>query len=583
MKSRHRHLTGRAILVCLIGFLQVYAFTVKDTLQYPYPVFSNNKPVPGGELDIQWILGMHPDGCVPAYETNTTKTAKDSVISYYLNYREMPIDYVEDPVCDQALTPYGPVFTVGPLASGFDYKIYIDTTLIREFSLEKKEYPYPIVVPSDPHEGDIVEVYWVFGMDTVNCVPQFTSTVTLKSVLESDPPIRTFDVDYVDIDVDYVACIPRPTQFGPVFKLGEVQEGDYVLNFHSVNVARFSVGPRDVKKLEVTATPEQPAEGDTLTLQLILGRGSSSCAPKFIPEFDMNAEDGAYSYQLRYSTIENIDSVCTYDFRAYGPKWIFPDIESGYHEFLFEDNRYYKVYVNKKRAIPEFSKATIRGVVREDGIIYDTLGSDQPKTVPQCTVTVVFGTSVTPESGTLTVHHFSAVTNELGEYTIDGIPSSLLTGLVYLVATKNSTAGYRMLPDELTENMDLSITLGRLETFVESVRTIVPESGDVALLLRELGLEGNSSTVATGSRIAGSLGASVTAVPGGFSLINPSTQKVAIAAYMMNGRKIWGRDAARLSEGSHLFRIPHTAQGIVLIRVNGEHFRQSKVIILRHN
>jgi len=587
MELQFRHRISMTVLICMISFLQVHAVMIRDTIdarRYPYPEFSNNIPSAGERISIQWILGIYPNGCVPIYETRITRTVENGVISYYLNYQEVPVDYVVDTICDQVLTPYGPKFIVGPFESGCDYRIYIDTALIREFSFPKTKYPYAIITPPEPKVGDTVSVQWVLGGDTVNCVPQYTSSIITRKVLDVLPPIFDYDVDYREIEVDYFACIQRPTIYGPTFRIGVVEVGTYVISYKNETLARFTVQPKDVESHVIRAMPEQPTEGDTLKLQLVLGRGSSSCAPTFITEFDSTVEgEGRYLHKLRYTTIENADTVCTMDEREFGPTWTFPGLQPGYHVFLIDDSEYYKVYVGKKRAIPEFSYAKISGTVSEDWQPDDP-EDDAARIVPQCTVTVVFNNTISVSPDHLLdigeavppsqVICYTAVTDAGGHYEIDSIPSALLTDRAYLVARKNGMAGFQVLPDELTEKMYLTIVVNSLETFIDSIQMIVPEPSEVVSLLRELGLEKEMSV--TTEKAAGVVRASVTAAPGGFYLVNPSVQKITVAAFSINGRMLWSSNAGSLEKGAHRFRL-------VLIRVRGETFQQSKVLSLRRN
>jgi hypothetical protein len=579
-----------AILVGATGFQRVWSGTLSDTtllLSYPYPQFSNNAPVAGERIRVRWVLGIHPDGCIPEFETGVTKTVNDSSVNYIFKYK-MLSETNEDIACTGAPIPYGPTFYVGPFEAGYKYRIFVDTLLIREFSLSEQRLPYAVISPSSPRIGDAVSVQWVLGEDSVNCVPQYSSSIVSTKVYELLPPLHVFDVTFEEKEVDYVACIPRHTPYGPIFELGVVGAGEYVIYYDNNKVANFSVTPEDTSLREVRIRPERPDEGDTVQVQLILGYGSSSCAPRYTTSHNVTAS----FYQLSYETTENTDTVCTADYAAFGPKWTFPAIGAGDHVFHFPDGQYYKLSVTKKRVLPDFPYVTIRGSVYEPSNepIVDTMGSTPPPvaTVPQCTVTVVFNnttihpydTMVQTASSTNRLR-FIAVTDENGNYAIDSIPVAILIDRMYLAAVKGDKAGYRKLPIELTEEMKIDIPLAEVDQFIDSIAVMIPESSDIISLLRQLGLDKEEAAVTTTAR-ASLLKPSIVPAPGGFRIINPSAQRISIAAYTMNGRSIWKTDAGYLPQGGHLFTMPpNIAQGVVLIHIQGEHFRLSKLLSFR--
>jgi len=499
-------------IVCLLSFQQAEVNAGESTARtYPYAQFSNNSPSAGEKISVRWYIGLYRDACVPSFETSITKKVSDTVVSYYLNFKEIPDDR-KGMACAQVLTAYGPKFEIGPFdLTGYTYKIYIDTQLVREFRIDSKKYPYPIVIPKEPRAGDTVSVQWILGEDSVNCVMQYAGTIEGISLLKSNPPIHVVTVNYKETPVEYFACIPRPTLYGPTFDLGKVEGGDYVIYYDTAVVAKFTVTSQGEVPPEVTFLPEQPFEGDSLKLKLILGRGSSSCAPRYITDFERTFEgNGVYEYALTYETIQNTNTNCTKDYAPFGPQWIVADVKPGTHIFRYQGNGYYKVFVEKKREIPIVSDVTIKGTVYEINKGSETTDSNlRAAVVPKCTVMVVIDnviavkkseyfidsiiSSAEKNAGTAPTvapkSTFMAVTNESGEYVIGNVPSLLLLNRSYTVASKNGYAGYGVIPAVLTEEIVSNITLYKVEVFVDSVRNILKNTEEVVSLLKQQGLE----------------------------------------------------------------------------------------------
>jgi hypothetical protein len=587
-------------IVCFFFFQQAQANVSLDTIDtYPRAEFSNNNPSAGEKINVQWLLGYYHDSCVPAFATSITKKIVDGVVCYYLNFKETPVAR-EGIGCLQALTLYGPEFEIGPFdLTGYTYKVYIDTLLVREFRIDSKKYPYPIVTPQDPHEGDKISVQWILGEDSVNCVMQYAGAVTYTSLLKTNPPIHMINVNYRETPVKYFACIPQPTLYGPVFDLGKVEGGEYVIYYDTTVVTKFTVDPQGEEKPEITVTPEQPFEGDSLKFKLILGRGSSSCAPRFSAKFDRTSSvEGIYEYKLTYETIENTNVVCTKDFVPFGPEWIFTDLKAGTHIFRYSESYYYKVFVQKKRQVPDFPYVTIKGTVYEVNNGIETVDKGlRAVTVPQCSVMVVFDNIVIAKkplyfidsiangndtvagiaaSTVSPIDMFMAITNGKGEYTISNVPSSVLLNRSYTVAVKNGFVGYGTIPDVITKEISSDIILYKLEVFADSAKAMLGGSEDVVSLIRQLGLEKASGVKDHRARTA----EKATIVPslGGFDLINPSKQKLSIAAFSLNGTRVWNQNYSLLTEGKHFFTVPQTSAGVVIVKVQGEQFTQSKVL-----
>jgi hypothetical protein len=568
---------------------------IDTSIVYPKAVFSNEQPSAGEKLAVQWILGMNEDACVPTYETKVLKTINQGVISYQLTYKKLaqPQDFT---VCAKAITPFGPTFAIGPFESGYTYRIYIDTVLIREFSIAKKTFPYAKITPGAPRDGDSVSVQWVLGEDTVNCVMQYASELRSISLLKSNPPIHAVAVSFREMPVEYLACLSRPTLYGPIFNIGKVEAGDYVVTCNTETVAKFTVAEKGEVKPVINISPLQPFEGDTMNLKVVLGNGSSSCAPKFTTKFERTMrETDVYEYKLSYETIPNTNTVCTKDCVPFGPEWIFNDLKSGTHVFWYTKNDYYKVFVQKKRQIPDFPYVTIKGTVYDMRKAVDTTGNDiRAAIVPGCTVMVVVGDvvaakktsyldSINTAEGVPSLQPqiiFKAVTSQTGEYSISNVPSAALLNKSYTIGIKNGFIGYGYLPDVLTENITSNITLYKMEEFVDSVRTFLGGSDEVVSLLKQLGIKDVSRVVK--STPLRNKKAFVLNVAGGFELINPSQQMVSISAYALNGKRIWNKDATLLPEGKQFIAIPRIVSGVFLLSIHGEQFEHSEVFTLKN-
>jgi hypothetical protein len=586
---------------CFFYLFQAEASAGVDTSGvYPYVEFSNNFPTEGEKITISWILGIHHDACVPKYETSVAQSVGNGVINLYLNYKELKSSK-EEVGCLQVLTSYGPRFEVGPLKANFTYKVYIDSPLVREFRVTPNKYPYPIITPHEPHVGDNVSVQWVLGEDSVNCIMQYAERILNTTLMKSNPPIHTITVDYKEAPVDYFACLPRPTLYGPTFDLGIVEAGEYVIYYDTATVAKFTVTPAGNKPV-FKVVSERPSEGDTLKVQLILGNGSSSCAPRYVPHFDMSQRPtNTYEYKLTYETIQNTNTICTKDYVPFGPEWTFPNLEAGTHIFWYSENDYYKVFVEKKRQVPDFSYVTIKGTVFDNSLGDKTLEGDICAiTVPQCTVMVVLNNivitkktgyfidsiindntkNINDTSSLVAPHYtFMAVTDKSGNYTIDSLPASIMINHFYTIAVKNGLIGYGAIPDILREEITSNIGLYRCEAFVDSAKTVFGGSEDIVSLLKQLGIE-NSSGVKK-SDIRKLAQAIIVSVAGGFELVNPERQKINAAVFTIDGKKIWSRNAGALAEGKYFFDIPRVSTGIFLIKIRGEKFEQTKMITIK--
>jgi hypothetical protein len=529
-----------------------------------------------------------------------TQTVGNGVIYLYLNYKELK-NSQDEVGCLQVLTSYGPRFEVGPLKADYTYKVFIDTPLVREFHVTPSKYPYPIITPHDPHVGDNVSVQWVLGEDSVNCIMQYAERILNTSLMKSNPPIHTVTVDYKEAPVEYFACLPRPTLFGPTFELGIVEAGAYVIYYDTAKVASFSVTPVGNKPL-FTVVPEQPSEGDTLKVKLVLGNGSSSCAPRYIPNLEMSQKlTSTYEYNLTYETIANTNTVCTMDYVPFGPEWTIPGLQAGTHIFRYSETDYYKVFVEKKRQIPDFPYVTIKGTVIDNSLGDKTLEGDMyAVTVPQCTVMVVLNNIVIAKKSGYFLdciingntknindtpllvapqYTFMAVTDKSGNYTIDSLPASVLLNHSYTVAVKNGLVGYGKIPDILIKEITSNIGLYRLEVFVDSAKTVFGGSEGVVSLLKQLEVENSSGVKRIGLRALAK--AMIVPVAGGFELVNSDRQKISTAAFTIDGKKIWSQNLGMLTEGSYFFALPQISTGVYLIKVRGEHFEQSKIITVR--
>jgi hypothetical protein len=574
------------------------------SVKYPYAVF-NETPAIGEKLSLKWILGIHPNGCTPAFKTSISKTMMKSnppIIQFKLDYALIP-DEQKEIMCAQVLTPYGPVFELGVAESG-KYEVYIADKLVKSFFVATDTtvnlmYPYSVVTPLQPYSGDDISVQWVLGEDSVNCVMQYEGHIVSRSTIDTFPAHHNIYVDYKETPVNYVWCGPERTLFGPTFKIATAEPGNYSIHYNKEIIAHFTVKSRDPLPAQepVSSKPEQPFEGDTLQLRQILGYGSGSCAPKYESFYELISENNnQFIYKLSYKTIPHVTfEVCTKDYIPHGPVWEIPSVKAGYYLFELENGNYYKLLVQKKLIKPVFSYATIKGTVYNSdpkknygpAIIYDTTS----KTVQQCTVAVIsyqistsdnYDKSVSGNStndsmittvSEIKISRYIAITDKFGNYTISNIPVSILMGNAYIVSVHGDLIGYQSIPNPLQEQMTANIQLYHRNTVADSAG--IPTCDDVLSLFKDMN-EQNTSVNSIGSvkskiptfRVSGM----------GFEFVNPSMQKVTFTAFSVSGRKIWSMSSGKLSAGSHVFKIPNMTTGIVLIKAQGETFKTSEVL-----
>lgn len=597
---RRKTLTNLSLLglmIC-INFNNTSAIMITDTIvsTYPYAVFSSQNPSIGEKITVKWILGIDNDECVPQYETSVVKTIIPSkIIRYTLEYKNSTrMD--EKAVCAEALTPYGPSFEIGPFEADHDYEIYINTELIKVFPrIPPSKYPYALINPRSPLIGDDLSVRLVLGEDSLSCVPQYSGVIVSRTILKSNPPVFVFNVVYEKLDVEYIACLPRTTLYGPEFDLGLAEKGKYQIYTEDSLITEFYVNNQIPQEGIVTSYPSQPSEGDSLTLQLIEYRGSSSCAPQYRSSFELvSSSSSDYIYNLKYErTATANQEACTDDYVPVGPTWTFPAVKPGNYLFFFNETDHYKVYVQKKKSDYDFDYVTIKGRVFGGNEHWDSLLYDLPvPVVPQCTVALVFFkydstlskeqiVNTTPQVSFVPVQNnrqFYSVTDEKGVYTIKDVPVSLLKNGAYTVAIKNGSMGYGTIPPILTKEIISNILLLKYDVFVDSTKNIFPQTDSLIRYLKDL--SSNQDVVIKNSIVTKNLNASIAAAKGRLQITNPSSQKISIDVFSMNGKKIWSQKAIQLSGGIHSFTIPTLANGIFLTNVKGDNFMQSKVFTI---
>lgn len=590
------------LIVCLSA-ANSFAIRMPDTVEvYPRALFSTYYPSADEKVTLKWILGVHPNACVPRYETSINKkVSSDGIITHFLNYKEIVEKYDPMVACAQVLTSYGPQFELGVMEAGYVHLIYLNDSLIREFKIAPSRYPYAVVRPAVPGVGDKISVFWVLGEDSVNCVPQYNGKIVSHNIQKTNPPTHVFNVEYEKKEVQYFACVPQVTQYGPQFELGTAELGFYEIYCGEKLVTSFRVGSKETERLVMKATPQQPAEGDTLQLKLVTGYGSSSCAPYYSTHYELISGDSNYfTYKLTYDEIVNDNETCTYDNVEHGPVWLLPNVKSGTYIFQYSENEYYKVYVQQKRQIPDFPSVTIRGRVYDADYpkdLLDTLASPG-RTVAQCTVAVVIyqrteAKIVSGSSGEQCeslmpsliavdttvpdrVKPYYAVTDENGDYVIKDVPTSALINSAYTVAYKNGKLGYGSIPLVLSKEIFSNISIYNDEVYLDA-DTMLPLAEDIIVLMRNIG--GEPSDIRRTNQKK-SVDVSIIQMKSGFHLINPATQNISMAIYSLNGKRIWKYDSGLLSQGRHYITMPKVTAGTYLIKISGENFVRTGIFSL---
>jgi hypothetical protein len=590
------------LFICLSLQTSLIAQTTdfKDTIakEYPYLSVDPSVPIPGKAITLDFILGINPDGCVPKYTTSIETSISKSnppLIQVYLDYNEVPFDS-EGIGCITVLTPYGPSFDIGTAVVG-TYKIYVKNSLITEFKVgdfidttNSVTYPYSVITPQVPKIGDSVSVRLFLGEESSSCVLTYQSKIVSHEIQEKYPPTHIIQVEYEALAVNCydMWCESIKTQYGPKFDLGKVETGTYLVYNKEQLVTKFSVGDTSSSSIPLKFTPEQPVEGDSLSINQILGYGSSSCSPLYTTSYKVVSEgNGQFTYELSYVvTDRSKNEVCTADYRAYGPTWVIPSVKAGYYLFNLDKNNYLKVIVNKKQVTPSFTQATIKGVVGFSSII----DAEMRSTISQCTVAVVSyqlttdkrivsegcatesdSTSNSENSIKCSISKYIAVTDGNGSFTIKDIPVSELMDNAYIVAVKGDSVGYAVIPSPLKEEMIFDIPVYDYKIVVDTVK--IAESDEIVALFRALStvvrpdLKGSAKTVYP----------SISTMSDGIQFSIPTAQNISVSAFSMNGKLLWNKDQGVLTAGVHRFHFPK-ASGAVLVKIKGETFVLSRVI-----
>ncbi len=138
------------ILPMTLVFLVLVATAATE---YPRTNLSPTNPVVGDTVLFQYVLGKHPNSCVPTYETKF-EINKSPILIYPPEY-VIQISFTEkwpppSSPCLQVITEYGPEYSFPDLRLG-TYKVVHDGETIETFSVTRKKYRIKGKVTDDPY------------------------------------------------------------------------------------------------------------------------------------------------------------------------------------------------------------------------------------------------------------------------------------------------------------------------------------------------------------------------------------------------------------------------------------------------
>lgn len=216
---------------------------IADTLKYPRAVVSPAAPVVGESIKLHYILGMYPDGCVPNYKTDISKTVLESyppIIKFSLKYEEIPSDR-KDMGCITVMTAYGPSFDLGRAETG-TYEIYIDSKLVTQFKVTTL---VPLKFsPEKPVEGDSVIISQILGYGSSSCSPLYKSLYELS--LENNDQY-TIKLTYTVTErSDQEFCTADYQPYGPEWKIPPLKAGHYNIYLNNKLYSNLTVQKNDI-------------------------------------------------------------------------------------------------------------------------------------------------------------------------------------------------------------------------------------------------------------------------------------------------------------------------------------------------
>lgn len=428
------------------------------------------------------------------------------------------------------------------------------------------KFPCAVVSPSVPDVGESIKLRYILGMYPDGCIPVYKTSIS-KTVVESYPQVIKFDLKYEEIPSDRKdkACITVMTPYGPSFDLGIAESGAYEIYINDKIVTQFKVtSPAPLK-----FSPENLFEGDSVVVNQILGYGSSSCSPFYKSSYELSiGNDDQYTIKLTYSVTDRSDQeVCTADYRPYGPEWKIPPLNAGHYNIYLNNKFYISLTVQSKSITP--AHVSIEGMVGLGGLI-DAMRYPY---VAQCTVAVItFQKFPSGNLEKLEMTRYYGVTDAHGNYTIKNVPVSVLKSNSFIAAVKRDSVGYARLTDQLTERMVINLVIYNRNKTEDSV--LVNDGEEIINIFKTMlpALSVNNKVLLIENQPV------ITAVPGGFQIVNPVSQALTITAFSMNGKKIWSTSEEKLISGNYKFRIPAVSSGVVLMNVKGEFGNFSKLL-----
>lgn len=120
--------------------------------EYPHTNLSPTNPVVGDTVLLQYVLGKHPNSCVPTYETKFEINGLPILI--YPPVYEIQISYTEkwpppSSPCLQVITEYGPKYSFPDLQLG-TYNVIHDGETVETFSVTREKHRIKGKVTDDP-------------------------------------------------------------------------------------------------------------------------------------------------------------------------------------------------------------------------------------------------------------------------------------------------------------------------------------------------------------------------------------------------------------------------------------------------
>lgn len=560
---------------------------VAMAITYPYGRLSPQNPLEGDAVNLTWVLEAAP-GCERVYQTKVLdrSRAEDGATIIAVDYEDISdrIRYIRAPFCTDSAQEYSATFHLGALDAG-RYRVMHHDTLMVEFAVEKNPISSRVVItPSFPLAGDTVDVHYIIDTATSACVPSFRTTVERKGTLDTFPALTWYEVSYQQEAVpayEDVMCAAVMTPYGPHFSIPTREPGTHELRLTSGEViARFTVGESSKPALyPLTRFSVDNAQvGKTVSIQRVLGKMSSGCAPRYVPGIDSTAQvaPGVFVFYLSAGLAAQPSprDCASYSEVEFGPGWSLTPQAAGTYLFMLHGEPIGKLQVAPVTQY-SFDKVTISGTVYVYPPVW--LGTDEE--VPQFHLTPVAGCTLSvalpPWAALVDVlptTRLTAISDEQGRFTLTDVPvKMLLDGGSVVYAFKDTYGSRKYLGERLLQQeMDITLYLAPLDIYPVPVL-----EADSLLKAR---LDAVSAAQPAATPLARS-SATLEIQNGMLMFTNPASQRVTIGLYNLNGRLVQQlRAGGVLGAGAHRIELPRSAAGMLLVRVHGENYELRQLV-----